>query len=289
MQEMNVNVEQKNGVIGFNFDEIKQKLAAEMEIYKGMVFTEDSKKEAKATVAELRKLKKSVDDKKKEVKVSYMQPYTEFENKVKELNQLIDEPINFISEQVEEFERKRLEEKKKVIDAIYTENIDGMEEYIPLSKIYDKKWENATTSKKAITDDISAHVLNVKKDLDTIRAIGSDYEDKGIDAYKRTLSLADAIQCINNYEKQAIEIRKRQEEEARREAERAAKVEQNHDERCDLEIPKEINETKPVDAFVEPKPVNERAIYEIEADPFQIVQLESNMRGLGIKFRRIKA
>ena len=41
MQEISVSVEQKNGVIGFNFEEIKTQLEAEMKIYKGMVFTED--------------------------------------------------------------------------------------------------------------------------------------------------------------------------------------------------------------------------------------------------------
>ena len=40
MEEIRVNVEQKNGVIGFNFEEIKEKLNSELEIYKNMIFTE---------------------------------------------------------------------------------------------------------------------------------------------------------------------------------------------------------------------------------------------------------
>lgn len=47
MEEIRVNVEQKNGVIGFNFEEIKEKLNSELEIYKNMIFTEESKTEAK--------------------------------------------------------------------------------------------------------------------------------------------------------------------------------------------------------------------------------------------------
>ena len=39
MEEIRVNVEQKNGVIGFNFEEIKEKLNSELEIYKNMIFT----------------------------------------------------------------------------------------------------------------------------------------------------------------------------------------------------------------------------------------------------------
>lgn len=285
MQEISVSVEQKNGVIGFNFDEIKANLEAEMQIYRGMVFTEDSKKEAKKTVAELRGLKKSVEDKRKEVKASFMIPYTEFENKVKELNQLIDEPINFINAQVEAFEQKRLEEKRQLIRQLYEENIDGMEEYIPLDKIYSSKWENATTTKKAIVDDIKKRVDCTTKDLETIHSMGSAYEDKGLEAYKRTLLLADAIQCINNYEKQAAEIKARQEEE------RACKVEEEKQEETIVEtptqeVPKEFTESVVIPAEQNPAKAS-TFTYEIEADKFQIAQLEAAMRGFGIRYRRV--
>ena len=249
MQEISVSVEQKNGVIGFNFEEIKTQLEAEMKIYKGMVFTEDSKKEAKETVANLRKLKKSVEDKRKEVKNSYMIPYTEFENKVKELNQLIDEPINFINTQVEEFEKKRLEEKRQLIRQIYAENIGDMEEYLPLEKIYNPKWENATTNKKAIVDDIATHVMSVRTDMETIRSMSSSYEDKGIEAYKRTLSLNDAIQSIRNYERQEAEIKAR-EEEAKKAAEQ-----------------QKLEETPVVPAQDVPKEFRESVIIPAEQNP----------------------
>ena len=96
MQEINVLVDQKNGVIGFNFEEIKEVLKNGLEEYKNMEFTEDSKKEAKATVASLRKLKKSVNDKRLEVKKSFMVPYNTFESQVQELDAQIDEPITLI-------------------------------------------------------------------------------------------------------------------------------------------------------------------------------------------------
>ena len=86
MQEINVLVDQKNGAIGFNFEEIKVVLKNGLEEYRHMEFTEESKKEAKATVASLRKLKKSVNEKRLEVKNSFMVPYNNFEAQVKELD-----------------------------------------------------------------------------------------------------------------------------------------------------------------------------------------------------------
>lgn len=291
MEEIRVNVEQKNGVIGFNFEEIKEKLNSELEIYKNMIFTEDSKTEAKKTIASLRKLKKSVNDKKLEVKKSFMIPYTNFEAQVKELDNLIDEPINFINNQVEEFERRRVEEKKALISEIYTEIMAEHEEasgYLPLQRIYDSKWENATTTKKAITETITERVDHVEKDLGIIHSMESEFEDKGIEKYKTTLELSDAIEVMNQYQKQKEEILRRQEEEAKRKAEEEARKESEKNSEPDIAVNETpITDNVPEEKFVETKPANNVVTYEVVADPFQIVQLEAQMRSLDIKYRRV--
>lgn len=292
MEEIRVNVEQKNGVIGFNFEEIKEKLNSELEIYKNMIFTEESKTEAKKTIASLRKLKKSVNDKKLEVKKSFMIPYTNFEAQVKELDNLIDEPINFINNQVEEFERKRVEEKKALISEIYTEIMAEHEEasgYLPLQRIYDSKWENATTTKKAITETITERVDHVEKDIGIIRSMESEFEDKGIEKYKTTLELSDAIEVMNQYQKQKEEILRRQEEEAKRKAEEEARTASEVNSAIDTPMQESpVAQTAPEEIIIEPKPVNDSIVYEIIADPFQIVQLEAQMRSLEIKYRRVR-
>jgi len=292
MEEIRVNVEQKNGAIGFNFEEIKERLNSELEVYKNMIFTEDSKTEAKKTIASLRKLKKSVNDKKLEVKKSFMIPYTNFEAQVKELDKLIDEPINFINEQVEEFERRRVEEKKSLISEIYTEIMGDHGEasgYLPLQRIYDSKWENATTTKKAITEAIAERVDHVEKELGIIRSMGSEFEDKGIEKYKATLELSDAIEIMNQYQKQKEEILRRQEEEAKRKAEEEARKESETNSEPDIVVNETpITDNVPEEKFIEPKPVEDPIVYEIIADPFQIVQLEAQMRSLDIKYRRVR-
>ena len=290
MKPINLAVTQQVGTIGTNFEEIKESLIAGLAEYKDMVFTEDSKVEAKKTVASLRKLKKSVNDKKIEVKKIYMAPYTEFEAQVKELDELIDEPIAFISGQVQEFERKRIEERKKLISDIYTGIISEHEdaaEYLPLERIYDSKWENATTTKKAITEAITERAVHVEKDLIAIRDMESEFEDKGLAKYKTTLELSDALATMNQYQKQKEEILRRQAEEEQRntkeEARKAAEAERKADEAAQEEPVVAVKEEK----FVEPKPATDAITYEIIADPFQIAQLESAMREYGIKFRRV--
>lgn len=222
MQEIELLVSTENGSIVTNIEVIKKHIAAGLEEYKHMVFTEETKKEAKATVADLRKLKKEVNARKIEVKKRYMAPYEDFETQAKELMSLIDEPIDYIDGQIKEFEQKRIEERKALItdtyDGIMQEHED-VKEYLPLSRIYNSKWENATTSMKAINEEIMERVEHTEKDLAMIRSMGSEFEDKGIAAYARSLELADAISTMNQYQKQKEEILRRKEEDAKRKAE----------------------------------------------------------------------
>ena len=298
MQEINLLVEQKNGSIETNSEEIKAALAAKMEEYKGMVFTAESQPEAKRTVASLRKLKKAMNDRRIEIKKTFMMPYTNFEAQVKELDKLIDEPIDFISGQIEEFERRRVEAKKAMICEIYTGIMaehGTVMEYLPLDRIYDSRWENSTTTQKAITEAITAHVEHVEKDLDTIRAMESEFEDKGLAKYKATLELSDAIATMNQYQKQKEEILRRQAEEEQRKAEeearRAAEEEQRkatlvHEEPAAPEVVPDValEEEKAVRSATAPEGT---VRYEVVADPFQIAQLEAAMREYGIEFRRV--
>lgn len=283
MQEINLLVEQKDGSIETNFEEIKVALAAGLEEYKGMVFTAESQPEAKRTVASLRKLKKAMNDRRIEIKKTFMAPYTNFEAQVNELDKLIDEPIDFISGQIEEFERRRVEAKKAMICEIYTGIMaehGTVMEYLPLDRIYDSRWENSTTTQKAIIEAITAHVEHVEKDLDTIRAMESEFEDKGLAKYRATLELSDAITAMNQYQKQKEEILRRQAEEEQR---KAALV---HEEPVVPEVVPDValEEEKAVRSATAPEGT---VRYEVVADPFQIAQLEAAMREYGIKFRRV--
>lgn len=285
MENTQIKVTQNAGTIAFNFEEIKEQLSAEMAHYKGMLFTEETKKEAKETVAALRKLKKEVSDRRIEIKKAYLQPCDDFEAKVKELDVLINEPIAFISEQVAEFERRRVEEKKKLIGEIYASIMaehDFVAEYLPLDRIYDSKWENATTTQKAITEAIADRVERMERDLSTIREMQSEFEDKGLAKYKSTLELSDAIAVMNQYQKQKEEIMRREKErEERKRAEEAAKA-------VPVSDPVPVAPVAAVQEETQSRKASANSVtYEVIADPFQIAQLESAMREYGIEYRRV--
>ena len=287
MQKLNLAVQLQNGTIDANFDSIKAALSAELDTYKKMVFTEDSKKDAKDTVAYLRKFNKALDDKRKEVKKAYMAPCDAFEAKVNELKKQVDEPIKFINEQIEEFECKRIEEKRAQIKEIYTsiaaEHAEAAE-YLQIQKNYDKHWEDATTTKKAITETIIERMTRVETDLTTIRSMESEYEDKGIERYKATLELSVAIATMNQYQKQKEEILRREKE--REERIKAAEEKEEPSESTVPVIPA-VPTKEPKEESAASVPAGNTVRYEVIADLFQIAQIESAMREYGIKFRRV--
>lgn len=285
---LEVQISRNNGTIDFNFEDLKDALTGELEFYKNLVFTEDTKADAKKTVAELRKLKKQINDKRIEVKKLYMQPYTNFEAKVKELDKLINEPIAYISEQIDAFEQKRIEEKRELINEIYLELVSEREDiagYAELNRVYDSKWENASTSNKTIQEAITSYLDSVGNDIAAIESMESEYEAKALMRYKETGVLSDALLTIRQWEKQKEEILKAEEEKQKQEALKAE--EEKH---AEIEADEILDAPEPIEEFIEPTEKNDImkiARYEVKVDPFQQTQLECYMQECGIQYRRL--
>ena len=115
MNELQVVVNTTPATLRWNFEELKLALATEMEHYKGLVYNDDNIKVAKADVAELRKLRKQVEDRRKEIKELCMEPYRVIEDQARELTKLIDDPIEMINGQVKEYEARQLQSRKDEI------------------------------------------------------------------------------------------------------------------------------------------------------------------------------
>ena len=91
----------------WNNEELKAAIAEKVKDYKTIAYTEDSLKDMKADRADLNKLKKAFEDERKRVKKICMEPYTKFEQQVKEITALIDEPIGLIDSQIKEIDERR--------------------------------------------------------------------------------------------------------------------------------------------------------------------------------------
>ena len=224
MGVLQVVVKQKLGVITSNFEDIKKAATDKAAEYKGIVVTKDTTKDAKADIAELRRYQKDINERKKEVKDSYMQPYDEFEKQCKEVIGILEVPIDLMDKQVKEFEQTQRNERKAAIKD-YFDNKIGDIDFISFDDVFVLTWiSNMSTTMKSIKAEIDGRINTVKQDLDAIKAFGSEVEEKAISAYKASKKLADAITIINDYQKQKAAILAQ--EEARRKAEEERKREE---------------------------------------------------------------
>lgn len=152
MNKLQIQVlETKPAEVKFNFEEISNHLNSVLKQYEGIVVTEDTVKDGKKVIAELRKGKKSLDDFRKKTKKELTAPVKAFEDKCKELSKKFDEVINPIVEQADQFEENRKAEKKievgKVIKIVCElKHIDDL----PL----DEKYLNKSMTLKAIKEDL---------------------------------------------------------------------------------------------------------------------------------------
>lgn len=184
---MNFEVEElKPVLIRGNFDEMQDALANMMQAYAGLEVTEENIPERKKDVATLRKMKATIDDKRKAVKKEYEKPLKMFEGKCNELTGIIDAEISRINLGLAEYEQKRIDEKRLLICKLYDEHIGEYGEYIPLSKVYDPKWENKTCSEKEIVADIQSRKLSVKQDIQTINIAAGEFTNEVLEHYKKT-------------------------------------------------------------------------------------------------------
>lgn len=302
MSNLKFDVVQTAGIINVDFESIESQLSEKMDEYNGLVFTEDKKKDAKADLAELRKYRKAVNDRKSEVKKAYMEPYNQFEAKVKKLIELIDEPINYIDGQVKEFEEKRIREKKAEIKKIYDEIVpEDLQDYIPLECIYGTKWDNASTTMKSIKQEIYDSVSKAESDISVIKGMNSDKTEDALNLYMSTRNLAAAIKFINDYEARKREILERQaKEKEKREA--ALKQEEidriRREERERIAAEERIRQDAKKEAVEELKTVDEQAarplssadskkvIYTVVATDDELHEIEMALTSLGVYFER---
>lgn len=231
VEEVRTVITQESAKITCNFEQVEQAIQSVLAEYKGAVFTEDSKTYAKKHVASLRAQKKSLQDNLREEKKKYMKPWEDFEQEAKRLINMYDEPIDLINGQVQAFEEKRIAEKKQLIEKIYHDTIaEDLTQYIPLRKIYNAKWENATCKQKEIQQEMDALAAKTASDIRVITSMDSDAVEKALSIYQSSLDVSEAISYINNYERQKQEIlakeqeRKRQEEEERIRREEREKI-----------------------------------------------------------------
>ena len=186
--------------ISFNFEEIKSELAGKLQVYQNMVVTESGIREAKADRANLNKFKAALADSRKAVKAQWNQPLSDFEGKMKELERMVDEPIGAIDRQVKAYDEAKKQDKRQQIERFFEGAVGDLEEVLPLSKIWNDRWLNATYPMKDIEKEIIERIRKTHSDIGIIVAMQLPCCDQMLSTYLETLDMSRAMEEKHKYE-----------------------------------------------------------------------------------------
>lgn len=248
--------------IDFNFEDLKNQITERVAYYNALVVTEDAIKDAKKDKASLNSLKTAIEDRRKQIKKQYLEPYEVLEKQCKELVSLIDNPIKSIDSQLQVFEEKLVQEKWLLIENYYKSEAKELEILVPLEKILPTKWKNKGESTESVCNTIGDTLDRIRNELETIENLNSEYKSQMIDVYLRDYSLNKAIAEQKRLEEQKQAMTKLKAEQAR------------------VKIETPAPEVKKIEPAPTPKPIrNEpQKLYKVT---FSVVGEENDIKKLG--------
>ena len=271
--EVKIKAPQTQPVV-WNFEELHTALEMTLADYKDRVYDETMITEAKEDTAKLNKLKKALSDERISRKKDFMKPFETFEEQVKELCGMIDEATSGIKAQLDEYEQKRIEEKRIAIREMFSEIAAEYDiDFITLEKIYNPKWENKTATDKVIATEITAVFEKAVKDLEIISKM-PNYSFEAKEAYKASLDLNKAL---------AEGERMAQVQEAKRQ-EALRKAQEEIEARKHLE---ELNNLPKAEATVEATEPTYEIAFKCKVTKSQAVALKDFCTAHGIELQKI--
>ena len=149
-----------------NFDDCRVQLTTEMSKFKGYLPMTDD--QSKSDRANLNKLKKAIEDKRKEVKSQIMAEYEPLELQCKELTGIVDEAISEVDAAVKQAEEQYRSEKMKTIYKIWDELGFKLAD---VDRVQNPKWLNKTCSEKDIRKDMEAIINQINQDLGVLEGM----------------------------------------------------------------------------------------------------------------------
>lgn len=214
--------------IRWNHEELKQWLLDRTEQYHGLVVTADKEQiqDAKKHMADMRKLRKALEDERIKAKKKILKPYDDFAVKEKELIQILDDAIQELDVQVKEYDEMLRQEKLEKAKEIYKEEIGDLDRSIPFEKVYQESWLNKTKTLKSIREEIANVRDKVDADLKLINMESSAYAFEMKEEYMKSFDLTAAMAKKQELEEAAKRKEAFEEQGKKREEERQKRLEE---------------------------------------------------------------
>lgn len=188
----------ENGLILFDGYEMYKQRAEEARDYLLTLDVKpESEHECKKIVATARKISEQLNQEKIRIKKTVMEPYTAFENKVKEIIAIITEGEDVARDKLRAIDDQRREEKKEEIRKIWDARCGSFEsgKYLSFDHFLQEKHLNKTTPINAVETEMVEFLQATTSDITILaeKPRGEEY----IEEYTRCLNALQAMQTVD--------------------------------------------------------------------------------------------
>ena len=106
MNELQIIKLENTDIIGWNFAMLRAELQSRLDTYAGIIYTDETIKDAKNDRTTLNKVKKVIEDARKAYKARCLAPYDALEPEIKELVDMVEKQRVLIDETVKDYETR---------------------------------------------------------------------------------------------------------------------------------------------------------------------------------------
>ena len=205
--ELVILTEQEPGIVLFhNYEALKDTIAKGVSYYESFEYTVEDIEIAKTNRDELKKVKKLLEDKKKEIEAAYTAPYVDVEAKLTELIEMVKAPFkiadDFIKSAEKEIKHREILAYAKKKAEILGECADKI---VESPAFFNPKWLNATYKEKQWKTDIENIVGQASGDIRSIQSVAGKNAPALMAHYYETLSLDRAKQFMESIKQASAE------------------------------------------------------------------------------------
>lgn len=215
--------------------------------YSSMIVTAETLKGSKKSRANLNKLAKALDEKRKADKKAYLEPLEAYEETINTMRDKVKQCSNEINVQIKDFEQREKEERHIKVEKL----IEEMSENYGISPDeieINPKWLNKTATQKSIIDGI-ASAMKERKSINDNKLIVEKYaKEHGMDPmYYVDLAEEQSLLEIENRIDDDVEIKKKREEAAKAAKKAQIEAEKEKAEQVgDILVNRQTGETKEI-------------------------------------------
>lgn len=179
--------------IDWNGEQLLALVRSQLAAYEGITFGDDEISQAKAIRAKLSKFCDALNSERIRIGKEYTAPLEKFKGEVDRVILEVKGVNENFARQINDYETRKREAKLEEITAYYDEVIGDFKEFVPLDRIFDQKWLNATVTMKKVTEELDTKLAMIRSSLTTIEALHSPDETALKAFFFRTLDLASAL------------------------------------------------------------------------------------------------